>query len=210
MLSLAVDAQSKKILEVFKLLPPAFVFDLTRATRDSMLLGKTYYPPTNDSEIVEAYNYGNSNTVEDYIYVSLSYETTQRATALVEIRSFAKGKAQLVIVSRSGGIWRAAYHQQDLSAFLLSPASELTPYNQKIFPATDENVFFKKGIPDTVRKNILANANTCFDFSGTKVQLKLNANGMADRKGYESWLKGDCVEFTWTGDQFRISRIWFE
>jgi hypothetical protein len=68
-------AQSEMIKEVFRLLPADQVYDLSIATRDSMLEGKTYYPSDNDSEQIVAYNYGISLSVKDYLYISLSFET---------------------------------------------------------------------------------------------------------------------------------------
>jgi hypothetical protein len=87
---LIANAQSQMIKEVFRLLPPNKIYDLTVATRDSMLQGKTYYPADNDSNEIVAYNYGVSTNVEDYMYVSLSFETEQRASGMIEIRSFKK------------------------------------------------------------------------------------------------------------------------
>ena len=51
-------AQTEMIKEVFRLLPADKIYDLSLATRDSMLEGKTYYPDDNDSDQIAAYNYG--------------------------------------------------------------------------------------------------------------------------------------------------------
>lgn len=87
-ISLMAGAQSKMIKKVFRLLPPHLVSGITNATKDSMLKGETYYPSTNDSESVVAYNYGESTVVKDYMYISMSYETSQRASCMVELRGF--------------------------------------------------------------------------------------------------------------------------
>jgi len=52
------------IKEVFRLLPANKVYGLTVATRNSMLQGKIYHPAKNDSNEIQAYNYGISSFVK--------------------------------------------------------------------------------------------------------------------------------------------------
>jgi hypothetical protein len=199
------------IKEVFKLLPASKVYDLTVATRDSMLQGKTYYPGDNDSNEIAAYNYGMSVYVKDYMYVSLSFETEQRGTGMIEIRNFKTINGDnLVLVSQTGGIWGIIYDQGDLSTFIFSRDKNLVPYKKKILPATDEKIFMKPGIPDSVKKIILNNSNMTFDLSNEKVTLSLNNDYISNNKTLRKWLKGDIVYFDWIKGQFVISKIEFQ
>lgn len=203
--------QSKMIEEVFRLLPADKIYGLTVGTRDSMLKGKTYYPAENDSNSIEAYNYGVSTNVKNYMYVSMSYETAQRASGMIEIRSFKIIKGEnLVIVSETGGVQGINYQQNDLSTFIYTGNKKLVLYKKKVFPTTDESIFMKPGIPDSVKKTILNNSNITFNFSAVKPVLELNSDYLVNNSNIKKWLRGDFVEFTWSGDHFTVSKIGFE
>jgi hypothetical protein len=204
-------AQSEMIKKVFKLLPADKAYDLTVATRDSMLQGKTYYPADNDSTEIVVYNYGMSVYVKDYMYVSLSFETAQRATGMIEIRSFKTINGDnLVLVSESGGISGALYHQNNLSTFIFSRNNKLTPYKKKIFPATDEKLFMKPGIPDSLKKIILQSSNMAFDLHNKKISVSLNNDNISENKTLRKWLKADIVYFDWIKGRFVISKMEFQ
>ena len=201
------DAQSELIKKIFKLLPADKVYDLTGATRDSMLQGKTYYPGDNDSNEIAAYNYGMSTYVKDYLYVSLSFETEQRGTGMIEIRSFKKNNGDnLVLVSQTGGVENVAYSQHSLSVFVYSKDKKLRPYNKKILPAADETLFMKPEVPDSVKKVIQNNSNMTFDLSNEKITLGLNSNYVSGNKILVKWLKADVIYFDWIKDHFVISK----
>jgi hypothetical protein len=200
-------AQSKMATKSFLLLPPDKVYGLSVVTRDSLLKGKTYYPQDNDSNSVQAYNYGFSILVNDYQYVSMSYETEQRATGLTEIRNFKTTKGEtLVVVSAAAGIWQANYQQTDLSIFIFRNEKTIIPYKENIFPAADESLFLRPGIPDSVKKMIKSNSNLAFDFSGQNPILALNSIYLSNNPISKKWLKGDVIEFAWTGSRFHILR----
>jgi hypothetical protein len=208
-LFLNTNAQSKRILEVFKLLPADQLFGLTTGTRDSMLLGKTYYPAENDSNSIEAYNYGISDFVKDYMYVSMAYETKQRGSGMIEIRGFKIKGGDLILVSSTGGVWQVNYHQNDLVAFIYDRNKKLTPYRKKLFPEKQESIFMKQGISDSTKKMILNNANLTYDFNNENPTLTLNSPYLLDNPVIRKWLKGDQVKFIWTGDHFIISWVGF-
>ena len=207
--SLRAEAQSKMIKNVFKLLPSSLVYGITNATKDSMLKGKTYYPSTNDSESVLAFNYGESAYVKDYMYISLSYETSQRATGMVELRGFEMDEKKLIIVSKSGGVEGVNYQQNNISAFLYDGNKRLSPYKAKIFPGWSENLFLKPGVPDSIKKVIFNNSNLTFNFSNTNVILSLNSSFLLNNQEYRKWMKGDQIEYTWTGKQFIAGPVYF-
>jgi hypothetical protein len=206
---LNTNGQSKKILEVFKLLPADQLFGLTKGTRDSMLKGKTYYPAENDSNSIEAYNYGISNLVKDYMYVSMSYETEQRGTAMIEIRSFKIKDQDLILVSGTGGVWQVNYQQNALAAYIYDQHKKLVPYRKKLLPENQVSIFLKPGIPDSVKKMILNNANLTYNFSKEYPTLALNSQYLLNSPVSRKWLKGSEAEFTWTGDHFIINWIGF-
>ena len=205
------SAQSELIKEVFRLLPADKVYDFTIGTRDSMLEGKTYYPSDNDSDQIVAYNYGTSESVKDYLYISLSFETGQRATGMIEIRSFKMINGEnLILVSQSGGVWQVAYNQHEISAFTYGKSKKLTPYKRKFLSATDESIFMRPGIPDSVKKKILNNSNMSFDLSEEKLMLSRNSIYLSDDTTMRKWLKGDLVYFDWIKDRFVPSKLEFQ
>jgi hypothetical protein len=205
------DAQSKMITEVFKRLPADEVYDLTTATRDSMLKGKTYHPSDNDSSSVQAYNYGYSPFVEDYMYVSMSFETDQRGSGMIEIRSFKTTKGDnLIFVSKTGGVWQVTYSQHSLKTFIYDKNKKLIPFKKNIFPAKDETILMKSEVADSVKKVILDNSNLTFNFSLAKPTLALNSDYLTDNTLTRRWLKGNRAEFIWNGDRFIVGRIYFE
>ena len=208
-ISLYAGAQSKMIKNVFMQLPPPLVYGLTDATKDSMLKGKTYYPSENDSESVLAFNYGESTFVKDYMYISKSFETSQRASGMVELRGFEIGGKKLIIVSSSGGVEGINYQQNDISAFLYDGHNRLSPYKAKIFPDWSENLFLKSGVPDSIKKVILNNSNLTFNFSTKNVALSLNSSFLLNNQEYRKWLKGDKIKYTWTGKQFIAGSVSF-
>jgi hypothetical protein len=209
--SFIADAQSRMITEVFRLLPADKVYGLTLGTRDSMLQGKTYYPADNDSNEIQAYNYGISPEVNDYMYVSMSFETAQRASGMIEIRSFKKLNGDnLVMVSKTGGVWRVAYNQHDLSVFTYTRSKKLIPSNKKILPGTDESIFMKAGIPGSVKKMIVANSNLTFDLNREKLTVSLNSESLSNNPIARKWMKGDFIYFDWEKDHFVISEIVFQ
>ena len=211
LVSLITNAQSQLIKEVFRLLPANKIYDLTLAIRDSMLEGKTYYPADNSTDEILAYNYGVSVEVKDYLYVSMSYETDQRVTCLIEIRSFKMTSGDhMILVSQAGGVWQVNYSQHELSMFLYRRDKKLIPYKKKIIPATDESVFMKPGIPAAVKDKILKNSNLSFDLQHEKIILSLNSNYISDDTELRKWLKGDIAYFDWIKDQFVVSTIEFE
>lgn len=204
------NAQTKMIKEVFRLLPADKIYGLTVGTRDSMLRGKTYYPADNDSTSTEAYNYGISTNVKNYMYVSMSYETAQRASSMVEIRRFKTTKGEnLIVVSQTGGVWPINYQQNDLSLFIYDGGKKLIPYKKRLLPSADEMIFMKSGIPDSIKQKILDNSNITFNFSSEKPTLELNNDYLTDDILIKKWLKGDFVEFTWSGDRFTATKIGF-
>lgn len=207
--SLVARAQSKLIEKVFRLLPPTLVYGITDATKDSMLKGKTYYPSDNDSESVLAFNYGASDLVKDYLYISMSYETSQRASGMVELRSFDMGTKKLIIVSNSGGVEGINYQQNALSTFIYEANNRLIPYTAKIFPHWSANLFIKPGAPDAVKKMIVNNSNLTFNFSNKNVTLSLNSSFLLNNQACLKWIKGDEIEYTWTGKRFIAGPITF-
>ena len=205
------NAQSEMIKDVFRHLPADKAYMLTLATRDSMLEGKTYYPADNDSNETVAYNYGASEFVKDYLYVSMSFETGQRATDMIEIRNFKLMNGNnMILVSKTGGVPGIVYSQQSLDAFIYEKNKTLTPYKKKILPETDESMFMKPGIPDSVKKEILNNSNMTFDLSNEKLILNLASSYISNNKELRKWLKGDTVYFDWIKDHFVIGKMEFQ
>jgi hypothetical protein len=197
------NAQSKLIEKVFRLLPADKIYHLSVATRDSMLNGKTYYHASNSSSEIAAYNYGESTNVNDYLYVSFSFETDQGGSGMIEIRSFKMLNGdKLIVVSKSGGVWQVAYNQQDISFFIFDKYQKLVPYKKKILPAANENLFMKAGIPDSIKRTILNNSNMTFDLSHEKLMLALNSNYISNDEKLSKWLKVDEIYFNWVGDHF--------
>jgi len=207
--SLGTRAQSKMIKNVFKLLPASLVYGLSEATKDSMLKGKTYYPSENDRESVLAFNFGESTFVKDYMYISMSYETAQRATGMVELRAFDMKDKKLIIISNTGGVEGVNYQQNDISVFLYDLNSKLSPYKAKIFPYWSVNLFLKSGIPDSIKKVIVNNSNLTFDFSRKNVALSLNSPFLLSNQEYRKWLKGDRIIYTWNGKHFAEGLVSF-
>lgn len=205
------NAQSEMIKDVFRHLPADKVYKLTIATRDSMLEGKTYYPADNDSNETVAYNYGASEFVKDYLYVSMSFETGQRATDMIEIRSFKMmNGSNMILVSKTGGVPGIVYSQQNLDAFIYGKNKTFTPYKKKILPETDESMFMKPGIPDSVKNEILNNSNMTFDLGNEKLILSLASSYISNNKELRKWLKRDTVYFDWIKDHFVIGKMEFQ
>jgi hypothetical protein len=203
--------QSPIVKEVFRLIPAGKMYGLSLATRDSLLNGKTYYPASNDSIEVKAYNYGVSVLVEDYMFVSMSYETEQNGSGMVEIRSFKKSNGDnLFIVSETAGVWPINYQQNDLSIFIYGKSKKLIQADRKILPAIDESIFIKPGAPDSVRKIIMNNSNLVFDLSKEKLILDLNSDYLLNNEMARNWLKGDFVYFDWIKDSFVMSKAGFK
>jgi hypothetical protein len=199
------NGQSAKIIEVFRLMPAEKIYDLTVATRDSMLQGKTYYPAGNDSDAIEAYNYGISPKVENYLYVSFSYETAQRGSGMIEIRSFTTTTSEdLIMVSKTGGVWQVAYHQHDVAFFKYGKSKKLVQSRQQFLPVVDETIFMKPGIPDSVKKIIMNNSNMTYDLSKERIILSLNSDYLLNYEVSKKWLKGDAVYVNWVKDRFII------
>lgn len=207
--SLSAAAQSKMIKKVFKLLPPPLVYGISDAYRDSMLKGKTYYPSENDSESVLAFNCGESFFVKDYMYISMSYETSQRASGMIELRGFEMDGEKLIIISYSGGVEGINYQQNDISAFLYDGNSRLSPYKAKIFPDWSENLFLKSGVPDSLKKVIVNNSNLTLNFSNPNVVLSLSSSFLLNNHEYRKWIKGDQIKYTWTGKHFVAGSVYF-
>lgn len=204
-------AQSEMIKQVFRLLPASKVYNLTVATRDSMLNGKTYYPADNDSSEIVAYDYGSSEYVKDYLYISLSFETDQRASAMIEIRSFKMTTGDnMIMVSQTSGILGIVYEQENLSTFIYGKDKKLAPYKKKTVPSADENKFMKQGIPDTIKKKIFTNSNTTFDLSNKKLMLSINSQYISNDETSRKWLKGDRIYYDWIKDHFILSKVEFQ
>jgi hypothetical protein len=207
----SVYGQSKFMEDVFRQLPAEKLYNLTPETRDSLLKGKTYYPADNDSSSIVAYNYGISADVADYMYVSMSYETRQRASGMIEIRGFKTKKGEnLLVVSNSSGVPLINYQQNELDVFIYRSDKKLVPYKTKLFPEADETIFMKPGIPDSVKQVVINNSSLAFDLSTEKIFLKLNSTYLSGNPLLRKWLKGDVLEYRWTGDRFVISRIGFD
>lgn len=205
------NAQSGMIKKVFKLLPADKVYSLTVATRDSMLNGKTYYPAGNDSSEIIAYNYGSSEYVEDYLYISLSFETDQRATGMIEIRSFKSTNGDnMIIVSQTSGTSGVVYNQENLSTFIYGKDKKLVPYKKKIMPSTNGIKFMKQGVPNTVKKKIFTDSNITFDLSNKKLILSINSQYISGDETLRKWLNGDRIYYDWIKDHFVFSKIEFQ
>lgn len=209
LLSTVAAAQSKMIKNIFKLLPPHLVYGITAATKDSMLKGKTYYPAENDNESIIAYNYGVSTFVKDYMFISMSYETSQRASGMVEIRAFDKEGKTVVIVSNSGGVEGVNYQQNDISAFIYDGGKKLVPYKAKLIPEWSVNLFLKPGVPDSIKKVILNNSNLTFNLSTSNISLSVNSSYLLNNQECRKWMKGDQIKYTWTGKEFRAGPVYF-
>lgn len=207
--SFNAEAQSKLIINAFKLLPSELVYGMSEATKDSILKEKTYYPADNDSLSIVALNYGGSNSVKNYLYVSMSYETSQRASGVVEIRAFEMKGKKLIIVSNTGGVQGVNYQQNDISTFLYDGKNKLIPYKVKLVPNRSENLFLKTGIPDSIKKAIINNSNLTFDFSKEKVLLSVNSSFLLENKEYRKWMKGDQIQYSWTGEKFIAGSVYF-
>jgi hypothetical protein len=122
---------------------------------------------------------------------------------MIEIRSFKTTKGEnLIVVSQTGGVWPINYQQNDLSLFIYNGSKKLVPYKKSLLPPADEMIFMKPGIPDSIKQEILNNSNVTFNFSSEKPALELNSDYLTDNALIKKWLKGDFVEFTWSGDGF--------
>ncbi len=205
------NAQSKLIKEVFRLLPASEVYNLTLATRDSMLQGKTYYPADNDSEQIQAFHYGVFSYVRDYMFVSMSYETSQRVSGMIEIRSFKMTNGDnTIILSKTGGIYQVDYLQESLSSFIYTKNKKLIPNKKKFLPTADVNMFVKAGTPDSAKKAIVAISSVTFDLGDEKITLSLTTNYNANDSTIRKWLKGNRIYFNWVKDHFVISKMEFQ
>lgn len=201
------NGQSQTAVEVFRLLPDDKVMGLSVAVRDTLLQG-TYYPPDNDTDHIEAYNYGYSSEADDYLYVSFSFETGQRGTAMVEIRCFKTSKNDYrVLVSHTSGVPNITYSQADLSVYTYTKKKQLIPYHKKILPDIDETIFIKPGIPDSVKKVILNNSNLSYDLHGENISAGLHSPYLSDNEQTQQWLKGDTIYFTWKRNRFVPSSV---
>jgi hypothetical protein len=130
---------------------------------------------------------------------------------MIEIRSFKMINGEsLILVSQSGGVWQVAYNQHEISAFIFGKNKKLIPYKKKILAATDESIFMKPGIPDSVKGKILNNSNMVFNLSEEKLMLSLNSFYISDDKTMRKWLKGDIIYFDWIKDRFVTSRLEFQ
>lgn len=197
------QAQSKLIEKVFRLLPADKIYHLSVATRDSMLNGKTFYLAGNSNSEIAAYNYGASTHVEDYMYVSFSYETNQRGSGMIEIRSFKMLNGDnMIVISKTGGVWQVTYSEQELSFFIFDKKGKLLPFKNKILPTVNENLFMKTGIPASVKKTILNNSNMTFDLSHEKLILALNSDYISGDEALSKWLTADQIYFNWVKDHF--------
>jgi hypothetical protein len=174
-----------------------------------MLKGKTYYPSENDSGSILAFNYGKSTFIKDYMYISMSYETSQRASGMVELRGFEMEGKTLIIVSRTGGVEGINYQQNDISAFLYDGKNRVTPYKAKIFPDWSNNMFLKSGVSDSIKNIIANNSNLTFDFSNTNVVLSIKSSFLLNNQEYRKWMKGNQVKYTWTGKKFVARPVYF-
>lgn len=198
------------IKEVFRLLPANEVYDLKIAARDSMLNGKTYYPADNDSEEIQAFNYGVFSSVKDYMFVSMSYETGQRVSGMIEIRGFKLMNGDnMIILSTTGGIYQVDYLQENLSSFIYTKNKKLVPYKKKLLPVPDKNMFIKAGTPDSVKQVITSNSSLTFDLGDEKITLNLTNNYNAMDAEFRKWLKGNRIYFDWVKDRFVISKMEF-
>lgn len=208
--SVPCTAQSKMIQKVFRLLPPAVVYNLNNAAKDSLLAGKTYYPPDNDSESVLAFNVGTSGSVNDYMYISMSFETAQRGSGMVELRSFQMpDNKYIIVVSKTGGVEGINYQQHDIATFLYDGDTQLKPYKTKIFPDWSIGLFLKPDVPDSVKKIIINNSNLTFHFSNTNVVLSNNSSYLLNNEEYRKWMKGDQINYTWAGNKFTAEPVHF-
>lgn len=179
------------------------MYDLSLATRDSMLAGKTFYPANNTDEEIMAYNLCASTETSDYICVSLSFETEQRAEGLIEVRGFRKKNGQrLVLVSQTGGVFRVSYHQQKLTQFLYTSGGKLIQQSKVLLPPLNENLFLRPGTPDSVRLKVRNNSNLHYDLHQTKVSACLESYTLLRDESIRKWLKGDCIYYEWTNDRF--------
>lgn len=204
-----VDMMDPDIIKVFRLLPDSLVFGLNAGDRDSLLAGKTFYPADNDSETIAAVNYGISPYVNEYLYLSYSFETGQRATSLVEIRSFKIGKRNLYLVSQSAGVTDINYEQQSLHAFMFNTRGIVVPYTRKLLPKLDIEPFIRPGAPEKIRKTIRDNANLAYDFSHKQVFLELGSSYLTSNPEFRKWLAGDKIRYTWTGNIFMPGTVYF-
>gem|GEM_PF-3278841 len=205
-----LQAQSRVIKEVFLRLPVNEVYGMTKATRDSLLQGKTFYPAGNDSNEIIAITYGVSTQVQNYLYVSLSFETGQRATGMIELRSFRRSNGeQIILVSRTGGVSGINYQQQNLSAFLYTAKKQLLPYRKKVLPAPEIKLLLKSGAPSSAKKTIANNSNICYSLNEENVVMTLNSHYLTSNASTKKWLKGDSIYFKWASDRFVLSSIGF-
>lgn len=207
--TVVTKAQSNFIKTIFRLLPSSYIFELTEGTRDSILEGKTYYPIENDSSSVLAFNYGASNFVDDYMYISMAFETSQRGSGMIEIRSFKLKENILVVVSKTGGVEGINYQQIDISTFLYDGERKLSPIKDTFLPEWPEDLFIKSETPDSIKKVILNNVNLTFDFSSPDVVLLLKSPFLLDNSLYRKWLRGDSIKYAWTGVQFIPESTYF-
>jgi hypothetical protein len=196
--------------DIFRLLPDSTAYHLSLETRDSIIQGKTYYPATNTEDEILAYNYAYSAKVADYMLISMSFETEQQATGMIEIRCFKKLNGDyLVVVSETGGIWQVSYHQHRLSAFVYTKNKKLIAYSKKLFPILDETAFMKHGTPDSIKNLVVKNSNLSFDLSQKNVILGLTSGYLSNNQSVRPWLKGDSIYFKWINDRFVMSTIGF-
>lgn len=204
-------AQTEMIKQVFRLIPEEKVFHLSMATRDSMLLGKTYYPADNTRDKIVAYNYGVSSDIENYMYVSSSFETDQTATGMIEIRSFKMLNGDnLILVSKTGGVLGVPHDQHEICAYIYGKNKQLIPYKKMVLPKAQMSLLIQPGAPESVRKALTSNSYIVYNFSHQKIQLEFDSNYVGSNLSLKKWLKGNRIYFDWRQDKFVMGDARFE
>lgn len=195
----------------FKKLPESYIEDLNERAKDSLMDGKNFYPPGNDSEEVVVYKLEELDLKMNFLRIEMSYETGQRASIVFELRSFrTTGGNSIVIFSNVSNVPHEST-QNNLIVFSYNQSKGLRAIKSLgLIEKPGIKYFMKDNTPDSVIKKYNNISSTVYEL-GYKGDITLiNESNFEVNKMDESWFLGDVIKFVWSGDHFIRQKPFFE
>jgi hypothetical protein len=196
----------------FEKLPSFYIEDLSKQAKDSLLAGKSFYPPGNDSEEVAVYKVEELDLKKNFIRIEMSFETGQRAVLAFELRSFRNTGGNSIVVFSSVSYIPHESTQNSLVVFSYDKSKGMIP-TKHLGLVTKPGItyFLKDNTPDSVIKKYRDFSSVVYElgYNGKDISLMNEGSFVVDKKDKE-WFLGNMIRFVWSGDHFIRQKPIFE
>lgn len=201
--------KEKNIKHYFLQLPDSYLDDLSVQERQIILKEGNYYPAGNDEFEAIVYSLERFDRDKDFLRIEMTFETGQAGFIIYELRKFKKRKGGNIIVFSSVSGAHNMFGNNEICVFE-DHNDTIKLSNINYFPKNiNLNDFLKPGTPELIKNKYSEYASNCYElgYFNNNIRHQLYDAQINCSDIDTSFIKGNVIEFEWTGDIFKRHKV---